>query len=43
LKAASEMPLGSTHKDQSNFIWHELGKAHPEIAWGCEAVKKTAD
>jgi len=36
------MPRHVTHKEQSNFIWHYMEKMHPEIAWGCEAVKRTS-
>ena len=41
LKAAEEMPIHVSHKDQSNFIYHYMEKAHPGIAWGCEAVRRT--
>ena len=40
LRAVAEMPMKGTHKEQSKFIWHFMGNAHPEIAWGCEAVKR---
>ena len=34
------MPATSSHKEQSKFIWHRMGIAHPEIAWGCEAITR---
>lgn len=40
LKAVKEMPVSSSHKEQSKFIWHKMGIAHPEVAWGCEAINR---